>query len=484
MYRLVMDLDNKIKVFICSDESLMEIKDFQYSADVLCEIMEIVQSYPIEESTIIVHSVFSKCMYKNACVLKQIGTQDNLFIGSMPIDDLNKLAKTFTGCKTRIIDITQYLFSHNYNNCCYIDTINGMSRVFVCDTSKCCVDHFICSQDHLDERLNEIRVKYGISEVHHVKDLGDVLDAMYFTNAGMLCDFNDESLIKDAALAAFAFELSDEECLDFTIIEQSTENIQKADKLPSDDKIILETSGEISDSVSAVMKEDNSKDIEDEVFTHTADFFMQNLAAQDTDKDDDLIDEEKPAPVITSRRNRINKKIDKPEVKVAKDNKKTPSRKVPAIKTGGKKAMIDKSNKKINSLENLVLITGIIAVLLIGAIFIVNSRYKSELENLTLTKTSIQNQISDTQNKISVYNTCLNLERNDLFKAVDVTTQEMVSSNGKLSNLVFRDNVSIATISFNSQEDVNKFIEQVNATHPEVMIGEPTQENTVEISIN
>lgn len=478
MYKLVLDLENKIKVFICDDDTLLEIRDLPYSGDVLGEIMEMVQGYPIEESTIVVHSVFSKCIYKDACVVTEIGADDNRFIGSVPLNDLNKLITVFNGCKTRIIDITQYLFSYKLGNCCYVDRINGTCRVYISDSTNTCVDHFMCSEESLEERLELAKQKYGVENTYNCYELGDVIDIMYFSNAALLCESSSD-VISDAALAAYAFEISDAECLDFSIIEQSTENIQNVDNLSVDDKVICETSGDIANEVHDVVDSQESTEVEQT--SHSDAFFsVGSETGVENDEEENLtVPKNSPRKKIQHKTKRSEKKLEKKPKKSLEKKSKFKKKDDVSIDSN---CIPPKTENK--PLGNVVLLVGVVGMIIAGVIFGVNTKYKNDLVALNSDKTAVQTQLTESQGKIDTYNACLSLEGNDLFKSVDLVSQEMASCGGHLTSLKFNDNTSKATIQFNTPEDAGKFIEQVTQTYPDVVVGEPMDGNIVEISLN
>lgn len=476
MYKLVLDLENKIKIFICEDDSLLEIRDLPYTVNVLSDIREIVTGYPISESTIVIHSVFSKCLYKDACVVSSIGAENNRFFGSTPINDIKKLMAVFKGCKTRIIDITQYMFSYNMGSCCYVDTINGTCRVFISDAMNVCIDHFICSEGGLAERLDLVKQKYRIENVYRCYDLGNVIDIMYFSNASLLCDTSTD-VIHDAALAAYAFDVSDDECADFSIIDQSTENVQNVDKLSADDKVIMETSADIADGVNNVVSKgvDKEEPVVKEGIEHTPQvshsdsFFSLNTDISDEDDDDEIEVPKKKLPRKPLKKDKaVQKKNIEKKKKVAVDNN---TNYIPP----------KNENKK---LSNVTLLLGVVGIVISIAIFAVNAKYKNDLGALNDTKMSVNAQLTEVQNKIATYNSCLNLEGHNLFQSIDTVSQEMAGCNGHLVSLKFEDNTSKAIIQFNSSDDLVNFISQITETHPEVVTGEPTPENTLEISIN
>ena len=430
MIHFVIDLDDRIKTLLLKDDTIIELREADYINDTLSILKAQLSDYNVDKVTVITHNFVSACIYSNSCVAFEADFNDQINVSSVNLQDMQVIKALTDECNihdVRFVDKIGYFYSMGNRDTCYVDQQAGMYRLIcVQDGLR---DYMMCSQTILDQRLKDFCEKNNLQRVVYEKDLTDVDNLMFFTNASMVLD--DPVTVHDLSVFAYA-------CMDadlgscsygFEVMENSTDAIVSvaADVAPAP----VEETVEVDD-------------LEDALNSEIAE-----------------LDRTRKVHKLLKRKPHAEPKEHVEEPRDLKKSK---------ISAGSK--VNDSVDPKLKLISTIALVLGIIGFIVTGMLIVGSAICHNKLNAATKQLAEINNNVTNAQQLVDVYNYCLNTGENKAFDLLASCDSAITENSGELQKIILNDDGVALVVKFSDDDSYNNFINYISSSISNVKYSE------------
>lgn len=408
MVHFLIDLDDTVKTLLLCDDTIIELREFNYTVDLLDRLYVQLSKYNVRKLSVITHGVISSCLYENGCVAYQVVVGGETLLCSINEEDLAVIKALVERCN--ISDVTfydklGYYLAIGRKGVCYVDRHNGMQTLIKVDNANL-VKVSVCTENSLQNKLDSFCAENNLQSVCYGDDLTDEDNLMYFANATMVLE--DKVTVHDLSVFAYAcLELCPSVSFNFDILKRTTKQILS---------------------------------VEAEVTTQP-----QEEILQIDDLENDLIAEmeksEKKSKVSLFKPKSVMKKT---------DNK--------------------NEGKETDKKSTIVMFVSIICLCITAGIVVENFYLQRKLENAKAEITNMQTAITSAKSTVAAYEYCLNTDGNQALDLFNSVADAVSDNDGAVSNITYKSGSSMIVVDFDSEDSASTFKDAVSAVGAEISI--------------
>lgn len=430
MIHFVIDLDDRIKTLLLKDDTIIELREADYLNDTLNILKAQLTGYSVDKVTVITHNFVSACIYNDSCVAFEADFNDQINVSSFNLQDMRVIKALTDECgihDVRFVDKIGYFYSMGNRDTCYVDQQAGMYRLICVQDGL--HDYMICSQTILDQRLKDFCEKNNLQKVVYERDLTDVDNLMFFTNASMVLD--DPVTVHDLSVFAYACMEADlGSCsYGFEVMENST------------DAIISAVTEVVPASVEETVEVD---DLEDALNSEIAELDRTHK--------------------IRKPRKRKPRTEPKEHVEEPKDLKKS--------KISAKSKVNESVDPKLKLISTIALALGIVGFIVTGMLIAGSVIYRNKLSAATKQLAEINSNVTNAQQLVDVYNYCLNTGENKAFDLLASCDSAITENSGELQKITLNDDGVALVVKFSDDDSYNNFINSISSSISNVKYSE------------